>query len=132
MTREKAIKTLEVIKCTIAWKFPLYYQLALDMAIEALKQQNREDCISREWLKSAIPPEEGWTPVSEGLPEDGTWNFWQSKDGKISFERYKKDAIDHFYPAGRFFELEDAIAWRPRPEPYVPDINVGKKEEEKG
>jgi len=58
-----------------------------------------------------------WIPVSERLPEDGTWNIFT--DGKqVSIERYKMDAIDHFFPAGRFFELEDAVAWMPLPEPY--------------
>jgi DNA-directed RNA polymerase subunit RPC12/RpoP len=52
MTKEKAIKTLEIIKYVIVWEdYPIFYQLALDMAIEALKQQNCEDCISREGLK---------------------------------------------------------------------------------
>jgi len=54
-----------------------------------------------------------WIPVSERLPEDGTWNKWLSKDGKISTERYKVDAIDHFFPPGKIFDLEDAIAWQP-------------------
>lgn len=57
-----------------------------------------------------------WIPVSERLPEDGTWNIFT--DGKtISVERYKSDAIDHFYPQGRWFDCENAIAWMPLPEP---------------
>lgn len=56
-----------------------------------------------------------WISVDEDLPEDGTWNLWT--DGKsISIERYKMDALDHFEPGGRFFELEDAVAWMPIPE----------------
>jgi hypothetical protein len=40
-------------------------------------------------------------------------------DGKnISVERIKIDALDHFSPAGRWFELEDVIAWMPLPESY--------------
>jgi len=58
-----------------------------------------------------------WIPVSERLPSDGTWNIFT--DGKnISVERYKADAIDHFFPNGRWFQLEDVIAWMPLPEPY--------------
>ena len=34
--------------------------------------------------------EEKWIPVSERLPEDGTWNIWQSKTGALSIERYKE------------------------------------------
>lgn len=48
---------------------------------------------------------------------DGEWVI--VTDGKtISVERIKKDAYDHFFPNGRWFELEDAIAWMPLPEPY--------------
>lgn len=54
-----------------------------------------------------------WIPFSEATPEDGEWAFFTN--GKvISCERYKKDAMDHFFPAGRFFELEDAVAWMPK------------------
>ena len=62
-------------------------------------------------------PEPQWIPVSERLPEDGTWNIFT--DGKnISVERYKADAIDHFFPNGRWFQLKDVIAWMPLPEAY--------------
>lgn len=64
-------------------------------------------------------PQTNWIPVSERLPEDGTLNRWKSKDGTISIERYKVDAIDHFFPSGRFFELEDAIAWMPLSQEYT-------------
>lgn len=58
-----------------------------------------------------------WILVKDRLPEDGTWNVFT--DGKtISVERYKMDAMDHFYPSGRWFELEDAVAWMPLPKPY--------------
>lgn len=50
-------------------------------------------------------------------PYDGKWVI--VTDGKnISVERIKIDAIDHFYPAGRWFELKDVVAWMPLPEPY--------------
>lgn len=56
-----------------------------------------------------------WIPLSKQLPEDGTWNFF-TNGKQISVERYKADAIDHFYPDGRWFSFEDAIAWMPLPE----------------
>jgi hypothetical protein len=60
---------------------------------------------------------QGWIPCSEMLPADGSWNIFT--DGKrISVERYKRDAIDHFFPDGRWFELEDAVAWMPLPKAY--------------
>jgi len=58
-----------------------------------------------------------WIPVSKRMPRDGTWNIFT--DGKnISVERYKADAIDHFFPNGRWFQLEDVIAWMPLPKPF--------------
>ena len=64
-----------------------------------------------------VQPEPQWIPISDRLPRDGTWNIFT--DGKnISVERYKADAIDHFLPNGRWFQLEDVIAWMPLPEPY--------------
>jgi len=74
------------------------------------------------YLKQVPPaqPEPQWIPVSERLPSDGTWNIFT--DGKnISVERYKADAIDHFFPNGRWFQLEDVIAWMPLPEAYKPN-----------
>ena len=71
-------------------------------------------------LKKLPPaqPEPQWIPVSERMPRDGTWNIFT--DGKnISVERYKADAIDHFFPNGRWFQLEDVIAWMPLPTPYT-------------
>jgi len=63
-----------------------------------------------------------WIPIAERLPKDGTWNIFT--DGKnISVERYKADAIDHFFPNGRWFQLEDVIAWMPLPEPYRGGVN---------
>ena len=67
-------------------------------------------------------PEPKWIPCSERLPEDGTWNIFS--DGKnISVERYKMDAIDHFFPQGRWFSLDEAIAWMPLPEPYREEVS---------
>ena len=58
-----------------------------------------------------------WIPLREQLPEDGKWCLFT--DGvSMSVERYKEDALDHFFPEGRWFRLEDAIAWMSLPEPY--------------
>lgn len=58
-----------------------------------------------------------WIPLSEQLPEDGTWNLF-TDGASMSVERYKADAIDHFFPEGRWFQLEQAVAWMPLPEKY--------------
>lgn len=65
----------------------------------------------------SVQPKQRWIPVTERLPEDGTWNIFS--DGEtISVERYKMDAIDHFFPQGRWFSFDEAVAWIPLPEPY--------------
>lgn len=65
-----------------------------------------------------IQCEPQWILITERLPRDGSWNIFT--DGKnISVERYKADAIDHFFPNGRWFQLEDVIAWMPLPAPYL-------------
>lgn len=67
---------------------------------------------------------QGWIPLShDGMGTD--FPYWRDgewvivTDGeKISVERIKKDAYDHFYPNGRWFELDEVVAWMPLPEPY--------------
>jgi hypothetical protein len=68
-----------------------------------------------------------WIPVVEQMPEDGSWALWCSDKGIIQVARFKMDAVDHFYPGGELFDLEDAVAWMPLPEPYVDEIEVGKQ-----
>ena len=62
-----------------------------------------------------------WIPVKDGLPVDGKWALWLFKDGSMSKERYKSDAIDHFFPRQGKYDLEDAIAWMPLPPAYNPE-----------
>lgn len=86
--------------------------------------QNHTDDYSEEshtammMAKEALKENKGeWIPVSKKLPEDGEWALFT--DGKvISVERFKLDAENHFFPSGRWFELDKAIAWMPLPEPY--------------
>lgn len=69
-----------------------------------------------EWIPIRWSDEETKCKLRE-YPFDGKWVI--VTDGKnISVERIKIDALDHFSPAGRWFELEDVIAWMPLPEPY--------------
>lgn len=60
---------------------------------------------------------EEWIPISERKPEDGEWAIF-TDGSKISVERYKVDALDHFYPQERWFSFDEATAWMPLPEPY--------------
>ena len=104
------------------WEYLEAVKIVLDM--ETHNSISKKMIISVcKWLvaiaEKAVSPYR-WIPVSERLPRDGTWNIFT--DGKnISVERYKADAIDHFFPNGRWFKLEDAIAWMPLPEAYKPN-----------
>ena len=79
-------------------------------------QYNRglSDGIDRLKQLPAAEPEPQWITCSERLPEDGKWCIFTDGDN-ISVERYKFDALDHFLPPGRWFDLEDAVAWMPLP-----------------
>jgi hypothetical protein len=69
-------------------------------------------------LPLVIPQPIRWIPVERALPEDGKRVMWCFTDGAIGIERYKCDAIDHFYPQQGQHGLEEAVAWMPLPEPY--------------
>lgn len=69
---------------------------------------------------------QGWIPLSHDDDGLGT-DFPYERDGQwvivtngkcVSVERIKKDAYDHFFPNGRWFDLEDVVAWMPLPKPY--------------
>lgn len=106
-------------------RLDLLKQIEKDIHVCSLESTFLDDAKSCA-IHSAIEEleqEPKWIPVSERLPEDGTWNLFT--DGKnISVERYKSDAIDHFYPNGRWFSLEEVIAWMPLPKPYEPQESV--------
>ena len=84
------------------------------------KSDGRTVADSFEDIINALPsaqPEPQWIPCSERMPEDGKWCLFT--DGvSMSVERYKADAMDHFFPEGRWFSLKDAVAWMPLPELY--------------
>lgn len=82
-----------------AKEFEREFNEILNLAIKALEQKSR------------------WIPVTERLPEDGEWAIF-TNGTQMSIERYKLDALDHFYPSGRWFQLEDAVAWMPLPKAY--------------
>lgn len=67
---------------------------------------------------SADRPRGEWISVNKKLPDDGKWAIWCNNDGVIEIARFKEDCYNHFYPNGTSFELEDAVAWMPLPEPY--------------
>lgn len=97
-----------------------------------LSDRTRADALREQILKygasmcHSAEAVQGWILLSHddnGLgtdfpyERDGEWVI--VTDGKtISVERIKKDAYDHFFPNGRWFELEDVIAWMPLPTPY--------------
>ena len=70
------------------------------------------------WIPLKYNDDEKVTHTNFPNELDGSWVI--VTDGKrISVERIKKDVPDdHFFPAGRWFELNEVVAWMPLPEPY--------------
>lgn len=97
--------------------------ISRQQAIDAIENSSKPYVWQGAEIVRNLPParpELQWIPISDRLPRDGSWNIFT--DGKnISVERYKEDAIDHFFPNGRWFQLEDVIAWMPLPEAYRPN-----------
>lgn len=61
MTREEAIKIIEVAKAEVEWEAPLDYQIAFDFAIEALKQYAQRE--KGKWIIKDNPGT-GWYRVT--------------------------------------------------------------------
>lgn len=93
-------------------KISVKYNVKIDFEV-------RDDGGCEIWIEpiEADRPQ-GWTPCSERLPEPESWAIWCSVKGIIQVARWKEDAIDHFFPDQGFFQLDDAVAWMPLPEPY--------------
>ena len=122
------------IDCTCLDKSEIMLELMLLPSAEAIplsvadkigeERERLEDRVAE--LTEALSAEavQGWIPLShDGMGTD--FPYWRDgewvivTDGeKISVERIKKDAYDHFYPNGRWFELDEVVAWMPLPKPY--------------
>ena len=65
-----------------------------------------------------------WIPVSERLPDKYTYTLWCASSGYVRSDYFNgefwEDAKKYCY---------EVVAWMPLPEPYVPDINIGKMSE---
>ena len=73
------------------------------------------------WYQLKYNDDEKVTHTNFPIELDGCWVL--VTDGKrISVERIKKDIPDdHFFPDGRWFDLNEVVAWMPLPEPYKKD-----------
>ena len=151
MNREEAIKWLEAE--LRAWendcksKHPV--KEALDMAIEALKQEPCGDAIDRKLVCAFIdglisddgerekgleyirnmppvnPTKTGWIPVSERLPEESLNSVigWDAYRERCVFVQY----IDGYFQITGSAESFDIVAWMPLPKPYEPQERSDKE-----
>ena len=73
-------------------------------------------------IKNGTPLPNRWNKYDDNdpttWPEDGSWGLWQHKSGKMNVLRWKQDALNHFYPDPYMWDIDDAVAWMPLPEPY--------------
>lgn len=76
MTAKEAITWLSQLSAGIEWEVDMHYAAAIDMAIEALKAQEKTDTISRQAAIGAIckacSMEEDYHKC-DGYPETSTW-----------------------------------------------------------
>lgn len=89
---------------------------ALEMAIKALEQNESAE----EWYKlfvEKLEQEPKWIPVSERLPETGTYCLVCCKDGFISTDNYFCYGWDDWE--------DDVVAWMPLPSPWKGDKDNG-------
>ena len=119
MTLEEAISTIETAKGECEWNAPLDYQIAFDMAIEALEKQSK------------------WIPVSEErakFPCLACDKFSQIfiPCGVVTINNRCYDGLDFMWDVKKFLRGKEGtiggkkayilpreiIAWMPLPEPY--------------
>jgi len=99
-------------------------------AINACRYGNGESEIRE------IPSVMRWIPVSKKMPGHYEVVLACCNDDFITLASfsYKDDrweCLTNMSSDTHFPENEDVIAWMPLPEPYVPDINIGKMAESK-
>ena len=91
----------------------------LDECLNHYEVGNIEQNCTMDWICKTVrnfPAASPWHRVEDGLPGDGEWAIFTN--GKVvTVERFKLDAYNHFFPASKWFDFEDAIAWMPLPEP---------------
>lgn len=91
----------------------------------------RAECSGRQWYQIGYKDEknDGWIPVEERLPEDGTEVIATDRSGEVW------GGLIYGYPDGADTEMcfhkwdneywqcykPDVIAWQPLPEPYRPE-----------
>ena len=64
-----------------------------------------------------------WDGCNSSIPNeyDGKWIFVTNGEC-VSIERFKVDAIDHFYPESVKFSIEETTYWAP-----IPPVPINKK-----
>ena len=107
-----AMEECEMCKYKNECGFDFQYEISIDNMHTILNAFNSADRPT-DWTPLRF--EDEYKMTSDFPWElDGSWVI--VTDGqRVSVERIKKDAYDHFFPNGRYFELEDTIAWMPLP-----------------
>lgn len=104
-------------------------KMAKNVAEAALDDYEYQGKTIREWMKIIV--EQGWTPVSEGLPEENKTVIVSTEYGVYPEARYTKEyGWEWAYEAGADYwrELEGVTAWMPLPKRYEPqESEVGSE-----
>lgn len=130
---------------------------ALTETIKAMQIEPCEDCISRQavlecldWYEHdrceidiyireivedikklpSVQPKQRWIPCEKRMPEDSKSVLFCDIDEDIMIGYHVNGRPKtHFSENGSWEDIKNVRAWMPLPEPYVPDIHVGKMEE---
>ena len=129
MTNRKAVEILESMKAEMIMSFDRGRKEAIDMATKALEAQR--------WIPMTYRPAEGdelkyykYMFTCE-MPDDEQ-EILVTVKGRHGTLWIEKDInyIDGGPHLDSGIDWRDVLAWMPLPEPYVPDIDDGKKEDE--
>ena len=119
MTLEEAISTIETAKGECEWNAPLDYQIAFDMAIEALEKQSKWIPVSEEIAKfpclACDKFSQIFIPCGVVTINNRCYDGLAFMGDVKKFLRGKEGTIDD---KKAYILPREIIAWIPLPEPY--------------
>lgn len=118
-------KILEEIGVTEGIRFSRYTELLIAVKdVEKIIRSHMD-----EGKDTNVPSNEGWIPVEERLPENGTNGIYDMqlvtlKDGEVCLGVYRNEDSEWWTRKQEgethYTNKHEGIAWQPLPEPYKP------------
>ena len=125
MTKEEAIKELELIAKAAMWKAAMSNDRreAVEMAIESLSREQKKSVVTEKTIKpEPIIKKRQWISVNRVLPKDDDWKIVTILD-EHGDAPYRYTDFGWYLEQAKCWIIEaeqrtDVIAWAPLPEPY--------------